>query len=77
MEFLQTDVTGIVREAKSGALVNTNVDALVAYKKKKTLNKVVNDLNNDHKHTQEKLLRLEKDVSEIKQLLLMLVNKEQ
>ena len=76
MEFLQTDVTGVVRETKSGALVNTNYDALMAYKKKKTLNKIVYDLNEDHKHTKEKLLNLEKDVSEIKQLLLMLVNKE-
>jgi len=76
MEFLQTDVTGVVRETKSGALVNTNYDALMAYKKKKTLNKIVYDLNEDHNHTKEKLLNLEKDVSEIKQLLLMLVNKE-
>jgi hypothetical protein len=59
MEFLQTDVTGVVRETKSGALVNTNYDALMAYKKKKTLNKIVYDLNEDHNHTKEKLLNLE------------------
>lgn len=55
----KTEVPGIFRDPKTGALLNKDHSALVAYKKKKMAKKMLN----------ERLNKLEEDVAEIKELL--------
>jgi phosphomevalonate kinase len=64
----KTEVPGLVRDLKSQALVNTNVEALNAYK---SMKKQMLDLI----ETKSKVDKLENDVSEIKQLLQKIVEK--
>ncbi len=68
MIFEKTDIPGIVRDVETKALVNTNIDALKAYKLRK--NQALDLLE-----TKNKVNRLESEMTEIKQLLLKIVEK--
>ena len=67
MPLIKTEIEGIVRDVSNGALLNKDNSRLKAYKmakkKKQELDSRVN--------------RLENDVSEIKNLLLKLIEKSQ
>ena len=61
-KYYNTDVTGLVKDPDSGAVLNIDNDRLSAYKKQKALAKnsiVVN----------ERLSKVENDLEEIKRLL--------
>ena len=68
MIFEKTDIPGIVRDIQSKALVNTNNDSLKAYKLRK--NQALELLE-----TKNKVDKLESEMTEIKQLLLKIVEK--
>jgi hypothetical protein len=65
---VKTDVNGIVRDTTTGALLNTDLNGLQAYKKAKKKNAEIDDLK-------QKVNSIENDVSEIKNLLLKIVEK--
>lgn len=56
----------LIRDSYSGAILNTNIDAVRSYKNKKNELNKVNELAN-------KMSRLESDVQEIKNLLKSLI----
>lgn len=68
MIFEKTDIPDILRDKTSNALINTNNDALNAYKAKKQ--HMIQLLN-----TTEKVNKLESEMAEIKQLLQKIVEK--
>jgi hypothetical protein len=65
---VKTDVNGIVRDTDTGALLNTDLSGLDAYKKAKKKNAEIDGLR-------EKVNSIENDVTEIKNLLLKIVEK--
>jgi hypothetical protein len=65
---VKTDVNGIVRDIDTGALLNTDLGGLDAYKKAKKKNAEIDSLR-------EKVNSIENDVTEIKNLLLKIVEK--
>jgi hypothetical protein len=65
---VKTDVNGIVRDIDNGALLNTDLGGLDAYKKAKKKNAEIDSLR-------EKVNSIENDVTEIKNLLLKIVEK--
>jgi len=60
--YVKTDVEGLVKDTKSGAVLNVDNAKLQAYKKQKLF------MEERSKDT-ERLNRVEKDLSEIKNLL--------
>lgn len=68
MIYEKTDIPGIVRDVQTQALVNTNLDGLVAYKIRK--NQAV-----ELAETKKKVDNLQNEMSEIKQLLQKIVEK--
>lgn len=60
--YVKTDVEGLVKDTKSGAILNVDSAKLVAYKKQKAY---MEDRNKDG----ERLNRVENDLNEIKNLL--------
>ena len=64
----KTEVPGLVRDLTNQALINTNTEALNAYKSRK---KQMLDLI----ETKNKVEKLENEMTEIKQLLLKIVEK--
>jgi len=65
---IKTEVEGIYRDISNGALLNKDSSALEAYKKMKKKNSEIEEMK-------RKMDSLESDVSEIKSLLLKLVEK--
>ena len=65
---VKTDVNGIVRDTDTGALLNTDLGGLDAYKKAIKKNAEIDGLR-------EKVNSIENDVTEIKNLLLKIVEK--
>jgi len=66
--YLPTDKEGFVIDTKSGAILNVDMRKLEAYKKQK---KYFESINNDKKRLDD----LEKDMSEIKNILQMIAEK--
>ena len=65
---VKTEVEGIYRDLSTGALINKDQSALEAYKKIKKKNSEIEEMK-------AKVNSLESDISEIKTLLLKLVEK--
>ena len=66
MAIIKTEVEGIFRDTDNGALLNRDNDALKAYKKQK----------NRQVQMETKIDKLETELSDIKNLLLQLVEKK-
>jgi hypothetical protein len=66
--YIKTDVPGLVKDPRSGAILNVDAGKLAAYKKKKKCNSHV-------LLTADRLNKVEKDVGEIKELLKLLLAK--
>ena len=69
MNDLKTNIPGIYKSPISGAVLNKDNDALLAYKKKKIQDKKLASVEEDVKV-------LKKGISEIKELLLKLIEKK-
>lgn len=67
--YVKTDAEYFIRDTKNAAVLNTDQDSLLAYKKERErilrADSIVEDVNS-----------LKKEFSEIKDLLLQLVNKQ-
>lgn len=68
MIYEKTDIPGILRDVQTQALVNTNLDGLVAYKIRKHQAAELAE-------TKKKVDNLQNEMSEIKQLLQKIVEK--
>lgn len=60
------DAPGFIRDKKTNAILNTNNDALQKYKKRKLANA----------KTENRINKMEEDISEIKRLLTELIKKD-
>lgn len=65
--------TSLVRDMTSGAIINTNKAAKEAFMRKQQAQK---DLKEQVKSNADKIEKIESDVSEIKQMLMLLINKD-
>jgi hypothetical protein len=75
MEFVKIqDSDSLVRDITSGAVINTNTTDYQNYLIKRNANK---QLKEEIKQNSDKIKQIESDVSEIKQMLISLINKEQ
>jgi wobble nucleotide-excising tRNase len=63
----------LARDLSSGAVINTNVTEYQNYLARKKINR---DLKEQIKNNTDKIEQIEADVSEIKQMLITLINKE-
>jgi hypothetical protein len=67
--YVKTDAENFIRDRKNAAVLNTDLDSLAAYKKERDrilrADSIVEDVNS-----------LKKEFSEIKDLLIQLVNKQ-
>lgn len=70
VRYEPTEKTNIYRDKESGALVNRNLEALRAYKLKKSQAKMLKDHNEKIAKMEESLSSLEKNMSEIKDILI-------
>ena len=74
MEFVKIqDSDGLVRDLSSGAVINTNTTDYQNYLARKNSSK---DMKQQIKQNSDKIEKIESDLSEIKQLLITLINKE-
>jgi hypothetical protein len=74
MEFVKIqDSDGLVRDLSSGAVINTNTTDYQNYLARKNSSK---DMKQQIKQNSDKIKQIESDVSEIKHLLITLINKE-
>jgi len=74
MEFVKIqDSDGLVRDLSSGAVINTNTTDYQNYLARKNSSK---DMKQQIKQNADKNKQIESDMSEIKQLLITLINKE-
>jgi hypothetical protein len=64
--YIKTNVDGLVKDPKSGAILNVDNNKLLAYKKQKELFNKTNKMEN-------RLTKLETDMSEIKNMLKQLL----
>ena len=67
------NATGLVRDMTSGAIINTNRSAKEAFLKKQQAQM---ELKEQVQQNAEKIDKIESDVSEIKQMLMLLINKD-
>jgi wobble nucleotide-excising tRNase len=75
MEFVKIqDSDSLVRDLSSGAVINTNTTDYLNYLARKNSSK---DMKQQIKQNSDKIEKIESDISEIKQLLITLINKEQ
>lgn len=65
--------TGLVRDMNSGAIINTNRAAKDAFLRKQNAQQEIKD---QVQQNSEKIKKIESDVSEIKQMLMLLINKD-
>lgn len=68
MTNIKTEVEGIYRDTKNGALLNKDNDALSSYKKLKQKNRELEEMK-------DKVNKIETEMSDIKNILLQLVEK--
>jgi wobble nucleotide-excising tRNase len=74
MEFVRIqDSDSLVRDLSSGAVINTNTTDYQNYLARKNSSK---DMKQQIKQNSDKIEKIESDLSEIKQLLITLINKE-
>ena len=74
MEFVKIqDSDSLVRDLSSGAVINTNTTDYQNYLARKNSSK---DMKQQIKQNSDKIEKIESDLSEIKQLLITLINKE-
>jgi hypothetical protein len=74
MEFVKIqDSDSLVRDLTSGAVINTSTTDYQNYLIKRNANKQIKE---EIKQNSDKIKQIESDVSEIKQLLITLINKE-
>lgn len=74
MDFVKIqDSDSLVRDLSSGAVINTNTTDYQNYLARKTSSK---NMKQQIKQNADKIKQIESDVSEIKQLLITLINKE-
>jgi predicted nuclease with TOPRIM domain len=77
MNLQKTTVPGLYRNPESNALVNTDTNALQAYKLKKQKYKEMEHIKSSVEENRDKINKMETDLSEIKQMLRQLLqNKE-
>lgn len=69
-----TQVPGLVRDLTTGALINKDVDALVAYKRRKTEQRTIRLLQQSQQTLERRLASTEESLSEIKRMLTVLIN---
>jgi len=67
-KYLKTEIPGLVKDPVSGALLYTDNTALATYKRERARNVMIDK-------TTERVMRLESDVSEIKDMLKKLLEK--
>ena len=60
--YIKTDIQGLVKEEKSGAILNVDNDKLLAYKKKKAFFE-------EKRSESERIKKVEKDLESIKDML--------
>jgi septal ring factor EnvC (AmiA/AmiB activator) len=72
--LIKTPIDGILRSAESNALINTNNDALLSYKAQKK--KIKDELIFKQK-VEQQINSLEKDITEIKDMLSQLLNRKE
>jgi hypothetical protein len=68
-KYINTDAPNFVKEARSGAILNTDNDKLMAYKKQKLAFE-------SSRNNSERINKLENDLSEIKSLLKQILEKK-
>jgi hypothetical protein len=74
MEFVRIqDSDSLVRDLSSGAVINTNTTDYQNYLARKNSSK---DMKQQIKQNSDKIEKIESDLSEIKHLLITLINKE-
>ena len=74
MEFVKIqDSDSLVRDLSSGAVINTNTTDYQNYLARKNSSK---NMKQQIKQNSDKIEQIESDLSEIKQLLITLINKE-
>jgi len=74
MEFVRIqDSDSLIRDLSSGAVINTNTTDYQNYLARKNSSK---DMKQQIKQNSDKIEKIESDLSEIKQLLITLINKE-
>ncbi len=74
IEFVKIqDSDSLVRDLSSGAVINTNTTDYLNYLARKNSSK---DMKQQIKQNSDKIEKIESDLSEIKQLLITLINKE-
>ena len=66
MDYVKTDVNGLVRDVKTGAIINTNDAQLAAYRAKAARFR-------EEENTKEELNNIKSEMSEIKALLLQVL----
>lgn len=64
---------GLVRDMTSGAIINTNRAAKEAFRRKQQAQM---DLKEQVQQNADKIDKIESDISDIKQMLMLLVNKD-
>jgi len=65
--YQKTEITGVYRDADSGAFVNTDIEALKGYKKRKQSNKAVKRLD-------ERLGHVESELNDIHSMMKRVLN---
>lgn len=65
--------TGLVRDMDSGAIINTNRAAKEAFLRKQNAQ---HDIKQQVQQNADRIEKIESDVSEIKQMLMLLINKD-
>ncbi len=74
MEFVKIqDSDSLIRDLSSGAVINTNTTDYQNYLARKNSSK---DMKQQIKQNSDKIEKIESDLSEIKHLLITLINKE-
>ena len=67
-KYIKTDVEGLVKDKKSGAILNVDKNKLSAYKKQK-------EISQRNVDSHKRIDKLENDMTEIKQLLQQLLQR--
>jgi hypothetical protein len=65
--YQKTEITGVYRDADSGAFVNTDIEALKGYKKRKQSNRIVKRLD-------ERLVQVENELNNIHYMIEKILN---
>lgn len=74
MTFLKVkDKDGLVRDTSSGAIINTNVSEYQNYMKKRKAETAIKEQVDKNS---EEIQSMKSDITEIKQLLISLINKD-